>query len=87
MINSDTVVVLVTTYNRPELLKERALESILNQSRHQMPSYWLIILMRKSHEERTNLRFMSFLKTVFTLSTNGHRSAAGTWNQGLQYIK
>ena len=87
MIDCDTVVVLVTTYNRPELLKKRALESILNQTRH----HDVIVLVDNSDAEATRRKNKSTFHELFEdgvyLVNQRAPGAAGTWNQGLQYIK
>ena len=87
MIDCDTVVVLVTTYNRPELLKKRALESILNQTRH----HDVIVLVDNSDAEARRRKNISTFHELFEdgvyLVNQRAPGAAGTWNQGLQYIK
>lgn len=87
MSKSNFVVVLVTTHNRPELLKKRALESILSQSRR----HDAIVLVDNSDTETTRRKNRSVFKEFFDdgvyLVNKRSPGAAGTWNQGLQYIE
>lgn len=82
-----SIVVLITTFNRPELLDERALESVYNQSLHPKQ----IVVVDNSDSERTralnrNLFLNRFPDGEYQVN-NGPPSAAGTWNQGLHWIQ
>lgn len=84
--NNSPIFVLVTTFNRNELLKSRSLVSISNQT----IDFEGIIMVDNSDSEK--IRKMNrevfleiFPEGVYQIN-HGHPSAAGTWNQGLQWI-
>ena len=81
------IYVLVTTFNRSELLKSRALESISNQS----IGFEGILLVDNSDSEKTRRMNREIFLDKFPEGNyqinEGHPGAAGTWNQGLQWIK
>lgn len=85
--NQSKIIVLVTTYNRPQLLDSRALTSISNQK----GTFDEIILIDNSDSESTRKKneklFLDrFPHGVYQVN-NSHPSAAGTWNQGLHWIE
>ena len=81
-----SIIVLVTTYNRPELLKARALTSIQNQT----SSPDGIVLVDNSDSESTQKKNRSIFKKYFAegeyLVNKRTPGAAGTWNHGLHWI-
>jgi len=86
-VGNSTVVVLITTFNRPQLLDERALKSVDEQSY----SCEQVILIDNSDSEKTrtmnrNLFLNRFPDGEYQVNI-GHPSAAGTWNQGLHWIQ
>ena len=80
------IVGLITTYNRPELLKTRALKSVKSQSLQ--PN--VVILVDNSDEktilETNKQNFHELFPNGIYLKNGGFPSAAGTWNFGLKYI-
>jgi len=85
--NQSRIIVLVTTYNRPQLLDSRALTSISNQK----GTFDEIILIDNSDSEsickqNEKLFLDRFPHGVYQVN-NSHPSAAGTWNQGLHWIE
>ena len=84
---SDGLIVgLITTYNRPELLKSRALKSVKSQSLQPH----VVILVDNSDEktilETNKQNFHELFPNGIYLKNGGFPSAAGTWNFGLKYI-
>ena len=80
------IFVLVTTFNRNELLKSRSLVSISNQT----IDFEGIIMVDNSDSEKTRKMNREVFLEIFPEGVyqinHGHPSAAGTWNQGLQWI-
>ncbi len=78
------IFVLVTTFNRNELLESRALESISNQS----IGFEGILLVDNSDSEKTRKMNREIFLERFPEGNyqinEGHPGAAGTWNQGLR---
>ncbi|MDG1550552.1 MAG: glycosyltransferase, partial [Candidatus Poseidoniaceae archaeon] len=85
-MSNDFIVALITTYNRPELLKIRALNSVKYQSLQ--PNQ--VILIDNSDEktilETNKQNFQELFPNGIYLKNGGFPSAAGTWNFGLKYI-
>jgi len=81
------IFVLVTTFNRNELLESRALESISNQS----IGFEGILLVDNSDSEKTRKMNREIFLERFPEGNyqinEGHPGAAGTWNQGLRWIE
>ena len=90
-MSSDTpaapIFVLVTTFNRTDLLKSRALQSISSQS----VGFDGILLVDNSDSEKTRKMNQEVFLEIFPKGNyqinQGHPGAAGTWNQGLRFIK
>jgi len=90
-MSSDTpnapIFVLVTTFNRTDLLKSRALSSISNQS----VGFEGILLVDNSDSEKTRKMNREVFLERFPEGNyqvnEGHPGAAGTWNQGLRWIE
>jgi|GEM_PF-717758 len=80
------IVALITTYNRPELLKTRAMNSVKSQSLQ--PN--VVVLVDNSDEkailETNKQNFQHLFPNGIYLKNGGFPSAAGTWNFGLEYI-
>jgi len=89
-MSSDTpnapIFVLVTTFNRTDLLKSRALQSISSQS----VGFDGILLVDNSDSEKTRKMNQEVFLEIFPKGNyqinQGHPGAAGTWNQGLRWI-
>ena len=81
------IFVLVTTFNRTELLKSRALESVSNQS----TGFDGILLVDNSDSEKmrgmNREAFLAKFPHGNYQINEGHPGAAGTWNQGLHWIE
>ena len=81
------IYVLITTFNRPELLVSRAFNSVLNQS--QKPYKVVLVdnstsaMTKKTNKE--NFRF-AFPEGAY-LENQGSPGASGTWNTGLNWIQ
>ena len=78
---------LITTYNRPEILVERAFNSVLNQT--QKPHNVVLVdnsttgKIKKMNKENFSFAFPDGIY----LENRGSPSASGTWNTGLEWIK
>ncbi len=84
---STPVIVLVTTFNRPNLLKSRALKSIQNQT----SEVDCVVLVDNSESKSTRRKNKAQFDDGFPqgqyLVNEQSPSAAGTWNHGLQWIE
>jgi glycosyltransferase involved in cell wall biosynthesis len=78
---------LITTYNRPDILVERAFNSVLNQTQ----KHHKVVLVDNSTTavtKKTNKEnFASAFPEGVYLENRGSPSASGTWNTGLDWIK
>ena len=81
------IYVLITTFNRPELLVTRAFNSVLNQS--QKPHKVVLVdnstsaMTKKTNKENFTLAFPEGTY----LENQGSPGASGTWNTGLNWIQ
>ena len=86
MVNHTQIIVLVTTYNRPELLEKRALKSISIQT----GTFDAIVLVDNSDSESTKKKNREIFERTFCdgvyLINERTPGAAGTWNHGLNWI-
>lgn len=84
---SPSVIALVTTFNRPKLLKARALKSIKNQT----SKVDCVVLVdnseSKSTRDKNKAQFDDDFPKGQYLVNEQSPSAAGTWNHGLQWIE
>lgn len=85
-MNDEVIVALITTYNRPLLLKSRALPSVKRQTLS--PDVVLLVDNSddKSISEKNKENFVDIFPDGIYLKNKGFPSAAGTWNYGLDYI-
>ena len=85
-MRKEKIIALITTFNRPELLRSRALHSVKEQTL--CPD--AIVLVDNSEDKSTQRRNKQNFHDIFPkgiyLENDGHPSAAGTWNCGLDYI-
>ena len=80
MVDSVQIIVLVTTYNRPELLEKRALKSISLQT----GKFDAVVLVDNSDSEVTKKKNQEIFEGMFRdgtyLINERTPGAAGTWN-------
>lgn len=88
-VNKSTIIALVATKNRPDLLLERAIRSISQQ--HRVPD--LVVLIDDSDKEHyfeKNKFAIQFLEKnsipVKYLLNNRTKGASGAWNTGIDWI-
>ena len=86
MVDPTQIIVLVTTYNRPDLLEQRALKSISTQTER----YDAVVLVDNSDSEVTKKKNREIFERVICdgvyLINERTPGAAGTWNHGLNWI-
>jgi len=86
LVEAIQVIVLVTTYNRPELLEKRALKSISLQT----GKFDAVVLVDNSDSEVTKKKNREIFEGMFRdgtyLINERTPGAAGTWNHGLNWI-
>lgn len=86
MVDPTQIIVLVTTYNRPDLLEQRALKSISTQTE----GYDAVVLVDNSDSEVTKKKNREIFEEMFCdgiyLINERTPGAAGTWNHGLNWI-
>ena len=86
MADSPPIIVMVTTFNRPDLLNSRALASISRQN----STFDKILLVDNSDSEKTRRKnqfiFRSFFPSGHYFVNERSPGAAGTWNHGLNWI-
>jgi glycosyltransferase involved in cell wall biosynthesis len=81
------IYVLITTFNRPEILVERAFDSVLKQT--QIPHK--VVLVDNSTSAMTKMRNKENFTFAFPegiyLENQGSPNASGTWNTGLDWVQ
>ncbi|MGF1731232.1 glycosyltransferase family 2 protein [Photobacterium kasasachensis] len=87
-MNTAQVAVIIATKNRPNLLKQRALHSVLKQSR--LPKYLIVVDDSPEQAQQQNRLIVESLPLndyhIQYLRNQRTRGASGAWNTAIDYL-